>query len=145
MARGESSDKVIIGIALFIGALALATPIAIRFMLPIESASAAAPKRVRPRSGESPAQRPDLSSQRLAYPGGCGATDFKDGRRIAEQIRRKLRVHQLAGVEVSVTPACVTLLRGEVRSEADRERAIKAASHPWTQIDADGLRVTSQQ
>lgn len=143
MARGDSSEKVIIGLALFIGLLALATPIAIRFMLPIESASAAESKELRPRRGQSQPRESDLSSQRLAYPGGCGVGDFKDGRRIALQIRRKLQVHRLGGLEVAVTPKCVAVLSGEVQSEVERSKAIKAADHPFTKTDARLLRVAA--
>lgn len=143
MSRRASSDNVIIGLALGLGLLALATPIAIRVLMPLDSASAAAPQKLRPGSEGPSSPQPDLSSQRLAYPGGCGVNDFKDGRRIAEQIRRKLHVHRFFDLEVSVTPACVTLLNGEVRSEAELERAVKAASHPWTRTDPRGLKVAA--
>lgn len=144
MPRGDSSDNVIIGLALGLGLLALATPIAIRSWLPVRGAAAASPEKLRPRQAETAEPERDLSSQRLAYPGGCGVTDFKDGRRIEAQIRRKLQTQYLGGLEVKVTPACVTLLSGEVPSEAERRRAIKAAAHPWTRIDARGLAVVAE-
>ena len=144
MPRGEQSDNVVIGLVLVLGLAALATPIAIRFIMPIESAAAAAPEKLRPREGRAPAPPPDLSRQRLAYPGGCGVNDFKDGRRIEIQIRRKLQVQRFGGLNVSVTPACVTVLSGVVRSESERKLAIKTAAHPWTRIDARGLLADPQ-
>jgi hypothetical protein len=134
MARSGSSDNVIIALALTLGLLALATPLVIRALLPISTASAASPERQR-------APKPDLSSQRLAYPGGCGVSDFKDGRTIAAQIQRKLQVHRLEGLEVAVTAQCVTVVRGAVRSQAERKLVMKTVSHPWTTTDARGLIV----
>lgn len=144
MPRGESSDNVIIGLALFMGLLALATPIALRYWLPRDGGSSEAPRKLEPQLNETAEPDRDLSRERLAYPGGCAVTDFKDGRRIESQIRRKLQTNLFGGLEVKVTPACVTLLSGEVASEADRKRAIKAATHPWTRTDARGLKVVGE-
>ena len=142
MPRRETGDGWVIGLTLALGLLALSTPFAIRFMLPLDEVSAATPAR---RNMAPPPREQDLHEQRLAYPGGCGVNDFKDHRRIEAQIRRKLQIHQLDGLDLSVSADCVTTVRGLVRSKSQRELAMRAASHPWTTLDAAGLRIAARE
>ncbi|MBI1357373.1 MAG: BON domain-containing protein [Acidobacteria bacterium] len=140
MPQRERGDAWIIGLALGLGLTAVGTPIALRFLLPPQTAAAASSTSKASRSA-GPGRMEDLRSRRLAFPGGCGANEFKDHRGIEAQIRRKLQINRLSGLQVSVSADCVATLRGVVRSPAQRELALRAASHPWTVLDARGLRI----
>ena len=143
MSRRVSNDTLIIAGALVFGLLSLAVPFSILLYAPdSEHAGKARPKvEVHSTLVRNP-RSADLKEERLAFSGGCGVGEFKDGREIQATIMRQLATYRLEGLSVDVTPACIAVLRGEVRNSHERKEAIRAAGHPWIRaIDIAGLKV----